>query len=536
MSVLQKWISDSTLKQWIRDSVHMSFSAHELRQRIKNPNSELVYPNQKEAAVEIQELFLEGAVAVTLLALPQVGKTGVMLYIAYLMATFNDDDFMIDPENIFIISGMNDIDWYNQTKENLPDSLNQKVYTRSKFSSLESLDSLRNALIIIDECHIAAEARNQMCKTLTKAKLDTPENLRRKNVKILQVSATPAHTLFNAVNKWGVDNHGVVRLKASPKYIGFQQLLDSERIMDTHEFGVDMITEIEGLIKAEYPTPKYHIFRVNRNQRPALDAMILKNKENGWISKEHNSDSREDTDILFETPPVQHTFIIIKNFWRAGKRLNDTNVGIVYEEPASTPDLNVVAQSLAGRLCGNDKQTPASGSPIIYCHKQSIVNYVNWFNSDGDFKKLVYNSRVLKSDGEGFLYVKPSLFSDKGVSARIAKYAIHSETFDNGELAKAWANENLNYRSAFYELYDETGEKEGTTYIKYRGKLRPIWIEEQVRAYTDNGWGTKDSARIMPVMTECGASIKELARVAPVLAGTDKVIKYIVIYKLDGLK
>lgn len=517
-----------------RESVHRSFHALEGDIQVNNPDTKLVFDNQKEAACEIFDHFYEGVMAITLLALPQVGKTGVMLWISYLMTTMDDDDFVINPKNVYIISGMNDIDWKIQTKESFPVALNEHVYTRSDFNKILTLNSLENALIIIDECHIAAEERQQLSKKLDGAGLNTPASLRDKKVRILQVSATPAHTLFNADRIWGED-HAVVRLIPSPRYIGFEQLLAADRIMDTSGMTpVQLFTEIKIHIDLVYKTPKYHIIRLGRGDSSVFHHMVT---ANSWIIKTHNSQSREDTDVLFETAPLCHTFLVIKGFWRAGKRLNDQNIGILYEGPSNIPDANVVAQSLAGRACGNDKQIPGGDSPMVYCHRKSIVDYVIWANGDGSFKNKNYQSRHLRVDENGNINVRSS-FHGVGVNIRVYDYDISDLTFDNVDDARDWCSENLTYKSSPYGLYGAGGRhgidnnpKEGNTHIMYRGRPRAIMSESDARGNTDLGYGVKDSARIMPVDVGQGANTS--ARIMPVLTPD---IKYIVIYKKDKLK
>jgi len=417
----------SSRKDRIRQSVELSYKAFESKMKIDNINSELVYTNQRETALEIVELFLDGVVLVTLLAEPQVGKTGVMLYTSYLMATHGDPDFMIDPTNIFIITGMDDTDWLEQTKGNFPDALNQKIYTRQKFCQLDTLDSVRDALIIIDECHIASEKTHQLSKAITKAGWDTPEKLIHKGIKIIQVSATPAHTLFNAVTRWG-DNHGYLRMKSSDRYIGFQKLIEAGKIVDIRNIinYNDLFSNIEQVINTNFNTPKYHIFRLNAKTSGAFYEMIT---NNDWKCIQHNSKQREDVDNLLENPPLKHTFIVIQNFWRAGKRLNDTHIGVVFEPPSKKGDDNVTTQSLAGRLCGNDKQMPSSGSPIIYCDKKSIERYTEWFNSS-DYSRFrtPYNSRQIRVDENLNISVRSSFHGD---SQRIFTHPVicHLEFF-----------------------------------------------------------------------------------------------------------
>jgi len=506
-----------------RENVHRSFEALESDIQVENPDAKLVFDNQKEAGFEIFENFYDGIMAVTLLALPQVGKTGVMLWISYLMTTTLADEMTINPKNVYIISGMNDIDWQKQTKASFPVALNEHVYTRSDFNKILTLNSLENALIIIDECHIAVEERQQLSKKLRDAGLNDPESLREKNVRILQVSATPAHTLFNADRVWG-DYHAVVRLIPSPKYIGFEQLLAAERIMDTSGMtSLQLFTEIKTQIQLVYKNPKYHIVRLGRGDSAAFYKMV---SDNSWIVKSHNSQSREDTDILFETPPLVHTFLVIKGFWRAGKRLNDQNIGIMYEGPSNIPDANVAAQSLAGRACGNDKQIPGGDSPIIYCHRKSIVDYVNWAKGDGSFENKNYQSRHLRVDENGNVNVRSS-FHGGSFIRRISDYEISAVTFDTKDDAKAWCTDHLSYPSTFYNTFDKDGEM----CIRYRGKDTKVMTEEEARGSTLINIGANSAARIMPV--DIGQGANTSARIMPIMTPD---LKYIVIYKKDKLK
>jgi hypothetical protein len=507
-----------------REWVHTSWIAQESKLRVKNPDAKLAYDNQKEAAQNIFECFRNGIVAVTLLALPQVGKTGVMAYVAYLMTTTIDDEIIIRPENVYIISGMNEVEWRDQTKKSFPDALNVHVYTRSDFSKITTLDSLENALIIIDECHIAAEEKQQLSSTLEGCGLNTPEALDDRNVRILQVSATPAHTLFNAERIWG-DDHAIVRLQSSPKYIGFKQFLEAGRIVDTasttpKERIERMQTDIN-----KFDSPKYHVIRPSRGDNTLLTTMIT---ENGWILKTHTSKTREDTDYLFGTKPSQHTIIMIKGFWRAGKRLDDKYIGVMYEGPSLIPDVNVIAQSLAGRACGNDKQVPSEQSPLIYCDKKSLQDYIKWYEGDGSFDKISYQSRHLKVDEEGNVSVRSTFHGGK-FTKKNSEYTIHSETFDTRESAKLWTIEKLTYSSTFYNTF----EKDGELHIHYRGEPRKLLSEEEARASTLINIGANSAARIMPVIRDLGWGVASSARIMPVKTPD---IKYIVIYKKDKLR
>jgi hypothetical protein len=495
-----------------REWVHTSWIAQESKLRVKNPDAKLAHDNQKEAAQNIFECFREGIVAVTLLALPQVGKTGVMAFLAYLMTTTIDDEVIIRPENVYVISGMNEVDWREQTKKSFPDALNTHVYTRSDFSKITSLVSLENALIIIDECHIASEEKQQISSSLEKLGLNTPEALHHRNVRILQVSATPAHTLFNAERIWG-DDHDTIRLQAGPKYIGVKHFISAGRIIDTASTTPKQrIESVEASIK-KYDSPKYHIIRPSRGDDSLLKTMI---SVNGWILKTHTSRTREDTDYLFDTTPLQHTIILIKGFWRAGKRLDDKHIGVMYEGPSIIPDVNVIVQSLAGRACGNDKQVPSEQSPLIYCDKKSLQDYINWYDGNGSFENIEYQSRNLKADKDGNINVSSSFHGGK-FNVKVKDFDIAQPTFDNADEALKWCSGNLTYRGSEYGLYAKEGRPvKGNTHFMYRAKPREIMDELSTRRYSDNSYALKHRAKIMPVLNEG--------------------IKYIVIYKKNKLR
>jgi uncharacterized protein YjhX (UPF0386 family) len=445
-----------------REEVLDSYKAHQSKMRRKNPNSQLVYDNQREAAMKIVEKFRAGASAVTLLALPQVGKTGVMLYVSYLMTTLINDDELIYPENVFVISGMNETAWQEQTSERFPEALRQNIYTRQNFHTKfknGDLKNLKDALIIIDECHIAGEHSQQIPSLLAHAELNTPEFLDEKKVKILQVSATPDHTLFNAINKWE-NKHATVCLEAGPDYIGFKQLLEAGRITDN--IGNNMAF-VEDDIKEVYTSPKYHICRLGPNDNAEFNAMC---RRNGWKKLTHDSNVGLDIDVLFETAPLVHTFILIKGYWRAGKSLNDKHIGIMYEFPTDKPDTTVTAQSLAGRACGNGKQKPGGESPIIYCDINSIRQYLEYFeNHESDYtsRNFTQNGRVIRASS--------SMHSANEYSENIRDRDIIEESFDLLQDARDFAYKNTGlgrnveefHKINGYEVSTRLNTKEGLT-------------------------------------------------------------------------
>jgi hypothetical protein len=92
----------------------------------------------------------------------------------------------------------------------------------------------------------------------------------------------------------------------------------------------------------------------------------------------------------------------------------------------------------------------------------------------------------------------------------------YSETFPTKALAKTWCGEHLTCGSSTSNLYNTNGEA-GNTHFKFRGALRAVMTNTELRESADLAWGSADTARITPVIHE----------------GT---IQYVVIYKTKYLR
>ncbi len=395
----------------------------------KGEDKELVYENQKVAAVEIcLELFDKGKTIVTLIAEPQVGKTGTFLETAFLACTHPSDKYIVDPDNVFIITGMSDTDWQKQTKNDMLEPFKKRVYHRGRLNTQDRQDGFytnlahaKDALLIFDECHIANGKEHQISGMLRDLGLLDLSVLKDRNIKILDVSATPGATLHDTLS-WGQDNHSVVILKSSNAYTGFGHFIKEKRLHESYDLTDDKeLEKLIAFIKATFPDPRWHVIRLPSKSRKNADLQAKIQRicaREGWHAETHSSVDRiDDLDYHMGTRPKTHRFLLIKEFWRAGKRLNDTFIGIVHDAP--TEDLNVAAQGLAGRLCGNDKKQGA-GAPHIFSNKELINQYIAWIDAKGDFSKVkkyksaqltIKNGRV-KNSRETFAHESNLIIDD----------------------------------------------------------------------------------------------------------------------------
>ena len=103
-----------------------------------------------------------------------------------------------------------------------------------------------------------------------------------------------------------------------------------------------------------------------------------------------------------------HVFIILKAFYRAGKRLNDTHIGITYEH-SSIINMETTPQGLTGRFCGNNKNNNQLDSPYFYCNIDAITEYIKEY--DNKFPFYNYSSPNYKTKENIVIREKDSIIS-----------------------------------------------------------------------------------------------------------------------------
>lgn len=366
--------------------------------RIAKQGGAIVYANQKVKALEIQSCFASENIShVTLVASPQWGKTGVALYVMYLMTTLPCDTAMIHPDNTFILSGMSDKDWLGQTKKRMPRIFRDRVFHRNNLHTMiEQLTTVRDAIIVLDECHFGSEVNQTLHTCLKESGIWNIDQMMERNIKILSISATPTNFLLDA-REWGSKHHRTIIAtgKECQDYVGFHTLLQENRIKTADINIPDDIDKIFATIYERWGDhdPRYHIFRVTDTciDKTNICGEILMR---GYKYHFHNSKSRlDEIDTIMQTPPKKHFFIIIKGFWKAAKTLDDRYVGVCYE---ATKNDTAATQGLGGRLLGFGKQR-GNKAPILYGQLDIYKKYVDFMDKGCDYLQTKrYTSGTLK--------------------------------------------------------------------------------------------------------------------------------------------
>ena len=402
----------SLRKEWIAE-----------KKLYKRKGDLLVHGPQKEVAKQIIHEFSSNDL-ITLCAPPQWGKTGVSLFVSYMMTSKGG----IDPNNVFFITAMSDRSWLEQTKGRVLPMWRYNVYHRNTLNYLEDrIDRLKrekkdkNILIIIDECHLANKRDFTIGKIFDSIDLKNPDILKEKNIKILQISATPSNTLIDAED-W--PNHVKVCPKFNDNYVSFQTFLDEDRLRDPHNLMTDEGCE-NYFSEVCSDTPKYHFIRsvssgpTGRSTYSLTKTCLQKQcqKYKAELIELNMTKTRVQIKKIFldlDKQPEKHIFILIKNMLGASKTISDKFIGSVHESVPNEKDNSSEIQGLPGRMCGWTKRRGITG-PKIYCQGEIVENYLKLYNSGFDFhmEDLLWKDSRLKINEQGKIKSADSYISIK---------------------------------------------------------------------------------------------------------------------------
>ena len=161
---------------------------------LKNANGKFITPYQFEQAKEIYNFFTFNKELLNLLivAETQMGKTGIIQALTRIFVEENN----IEPLNILILTGLSSTEWVKQTQNRFIEMIRPNIFHRNTMHKFQEILQTKNdLLLILDEVHIASELKNNMGKIFKECGLLNINNLTERNIKFIQVSATPDATL-----------------------------------------------------------------------------------------------------------------------------------------------------------------------------------------------------------------------------------------------------------------------------------------------------------------------------------------------------
>jgi hypothetical protein len=381
-----------------------------MKNKANKIGKKLYYDNQEAKAREIHQNIKDPKIVFQmLLAQCQAGKTGCMFALIEIMIKMDSN---IDTNRIYIVTGLSSTDWVSQTQGRMPRGLRENIIHRNKLKEqVESFKTLKDALIIVDECQIASNKDMTFDNLLQNAGIKDLDYLRDNNVNIVEFSATPNSTLVD-LELWKEDNACIKHIMDPGKeYIGVIELLEKERIQQAKDLYIDEdppcgltkeeetkhkqkiqpardeIKRIKEYILNTYNSPKNHVFRVPSGSKG--DTVIGRFKEIcGGDSFEYtNCNCNIGKDLVDELKkePEKHNLIFIKETARCAVTFEDTdnpdndvkgNIGVLYERIPKTISDDVIIQGLVGRACGY-----GSNNITIFTNLPSIDRYVKMIKS-----------------------------------------------------------------------------------------------------------------------------------------------------------
>ena len=394
-----------------RETLQMQYRQKLRLKQAERAGAQLVYMNQAEAATEIVRQFIERKkLWIVLVAPPGAGKTGVILEVLRLLGQHSDAKYQIHIKNMLVITGMSDNDWTKTMKDGMLEALHSTIHHRGELRRMENLETMRDGILVTDECHVACQVDQTIDKKLKNAGLKNIDTLKRRNMQMLDVSATPEGVLYD-LRRWK-EHAEVVVLKPDEKYKGFQSMLDEGRLLSAKDFDLDKPEDAEKLIKLfddrykDSLTKKYFAFRLGQSAT-ARDNIRDACKKFGWAEPEnHDSKDRvENIDAQMENAPLKHKVFFVKGFWRASKRLVRQHVGGTLEAPTARSDDTSKSQGLTARFCNTfdweGEQTNVALRPLHFDDLDSINRYLAWWAAGVDYTQAAYSAPRMRSDGSG---------------------------------------------------------------------------------------------------------------------------------------
>ncbi len=388
-----------------------------LRENASLKGDKIYWPQQERIARQIYNGILDGYVAFLICALCQAGKSGVALALLEICMQENPN---FNPDDFFLITGLDSVDWLVQMKERFPESWHEKnIFRRSgsKFKNsdrhdfAEVIEGRDNIMIIIDEIHLVSSNKMTIGKMFKSIGMDYDGDFVRRNIRVVGLTATPGKVQSDFENFWNPKLYLPLRMEPGEGYTGLQQLMDSGRVRqcspliikgDDNRLLIDLkvVAEISRIIR-EIPFKTINFIRV-----PAgWDASLPSNqdelrryftsalKEDVCIRSYTQHDSASLDSILEQLgaqssgEPIQPILILLKEKLRVAKTLKDPRfLGVMWERPTNSRD--VAIQGLPGRMCGYK----TNAHSVVFTDLNYIQKYLDWWN-DG-CRALLGKSRL----------------------------------------------------------------------------------------------------------------------------------------------
>lgn len=322
----------------------------------RKATSEYIYDNQKEDAMNIvAEFYHNNRRVVSITKKTKVGADGLMVELAKQMTTHPDDDFVINPANVRILTGMSNAGWEKDMKEKAPYCFKDKIFHHGQLRHSE-LCGLKNALIIVDELDNGDKECQVLHNTLKAAGVLDVRYLEENNVRFVFISATMVKELYE-LYRWG-EHHYLYKMSIPESYIGHAEFLERGIIKEFYPLNtVEAANKwVQEDILENYEADfRIHIVRANQKTAIAIQAACV---QNGVDYRNHTSSDKIEEEVLcrlFDSELTRHVVLIVKGFYRRANMIPNEwklRIGATHELYTKLVDNNAQIQALPGRMTG----------------------------------------------------------------------------------------------------------------------------------------------------------------------------------------
>ena len=370
--------------------------------------AEYIFPNQMVDANNIVNIFYNNnkkCRVVSIQKKTKVGADGLMIEVAKLLTTHIDDDFVVNPKNVRILTGMSNAGWEKDMKDKAPSCFKDKIFHHGQLKNA-CLQNIRDSLIIIDEIDTGDQEASVLHTILKDAGILDVKNMEENNNRFVFISATMIKELYD-LYRWG-DLHELYKMTIPAAYIGHKEFLDMKIVKDYYDLSKKESADRwvrEDIIENYGEDYRVHIVRVKGNKGKSnadmvQDACIRK----GVLFKNHTSKERlspEEISSFFKEPLKQHIVIGIKGLFRRANLIPNRwklRIGATHELWTKTVDNSVQIQGLAGRMSGYWRDA-IEGGHKTGPHRTSlkaIEEYEKAYNDpfgDNDYQTAGFNKK-----------------------------------------------------------------------------------------------------------------------------------------------
>ena len=381
--------------------------------------AEYIFPNQKEDANNIVDMFYKNNLRViSIIKKTKVGADGLMIELAKLLTTHNDDKFVVNPNNLRIITGMSNAGWEKDMIDKSPTCFKDKIFHHGKLSRAELLN-IHNGLFIIDEIDTGDKEYQVLHNTLKEAGVLDVKHMEEHNNRFVLISATPIKELYD-LYRWG-PLHAFYKMTIPPSYIGHKDFLEKGIVKEFYSLSSNENADkwVEEDIIANYGSDyRVHIVRsIAKNVGLIQNACNRKN----IAFRNHTSTDRLSKDEIkefFQEDLTQHIVLAVKGFFRRANLIPNQwklRIGATHELYTKVVDNNVQIQGLTGRMTGYWRGD-IEGGHKTGPHRTSIKaieeyekTYIDPFGANS-YQTSGFNKK------NGKVSAKPTMLSSKNIS------------------------------------------------------------------------------------------------------------------------